>query len=348
MQKTSKDILATQQASISLKQNHPHQELSAIKSAVSQDLKAVDALISKQLQDRLHLIKSVCEYIINNGGKRIRPLLVILVANALGCQGKQEHITLATIAEFLHTATLLHDDVIDHSTLRRHQKTANHIWDNETSILVGDFLHALSFKMIVDLGNIAAMQTLSNATTTIVTGEVMQLTHRQTPDTSEEKYMEVIQRKTAQLFSAAAELGGIAAQCSPKHRQCLADYGMYLGIAYQLVDDILDYTASPHLLGKNIGDDLAEGKATLPLIYAMKHGSPKETQLIQTALSTGHHASLTAIIDVIQSTQAIEHTRKTVDHYINQAQSCLQALTQDGANCKLLERLTVFVSNRGS
>ena len=239
--------------------NHP------VYSAVEADFEAVNQLITSSLSSHVPLVEEISNYLIEAGGKRLRPLLVLLSANACGYNG-DKHINLATVIEFLHTAMLLHDDVVDASDLRRGRKTVNATWGNPASVLVGDFLHSRAFEMMVEIGNMRVMEILSNATNTIAEGEVQQLTHVRNPNLAEAAYIEVIRRKTAMLFQAASHSGAVLAGATQAQQDRLRDYGLHLGLAFQLIDDVLDYEGSTADLGKNVGDDLAEGKVTLPLI----------------------------------------------------------------------------------
>lgn len=239
------------------------------------DMLAVDELIRVSLKSDVVLVSQVSEYIVTSGGKRLRPLIVLLASQALGYAGKF-HINAAAIIEFIHTATLLHDDVVDHSDRRRGRDTANNVFGNQASVLVGDFLYSRAFQMMVDIGRMPVMQILADATNTIAAGEVMQLMNVHDPDITEEGYLQVIYRKTAKLFEAGAQISAILAHRDPTDEAAMIAYGRHLGCAFQLVDDALDYDASPDELGKNLGDDLAEGKTTLPLIYAMLKSTEAE------------------------------------------------------------------------
>jgi len=250
------------------------------------DMDAVNRLIRDSLESDVALVSQVSEYIVMSGGKRLRPLIVLLAARALGYQGDQ-HVRAATIIEFIHTATLLHDDVVDSSERRRGQDSANTVFGNQASVLVGDFLYSRSFQMMVAIGDMRVMQILADATNTIAAGEVMQLMNVHDPDTTENDYQQVIYRKTARLFEAGAQIAAVLARRNSGDEVAMIKYGQHLGTAFQLIDDALDYDASPDELGKNLGDDLAEGKATLPLIQAMRAGSDAERELIRTAILTG-------------------------------------------------------------
>lgn len=271
------------------------------------DMQAVDRLISTSLESDVALVSQVSQYIVTSGGKRLRPLLVLLAARALGYQGEQ-HIRSAAIIEFIHTATLLHDDVVDSSARRRGRDTANTVFGNQASVLVGDFLYSRAFQMMVDIDSMRVMQILADATNTIAAGEVMQLMNVHDPDTTEESYRQVIYRKTARLFEAGAQIAAVLADRDAGDEAAMITYGQNLGAAFQLVDDALDYNASADELGKNIGDDLAEGKATLPLIYAMQQGSADDKELIRKAIVEGGLDQLDRITAIIEATGALDYT----------------------------------------
>ena len=271
------------------------------------DMLAVDRLISASLESDVALVSQISEYIVMSGGKRLRPLIVLVAARALGYEGKQ-HVRAATIIEFIHTATLLHDDVVDSSARRRGQDSANAVFGNQASILVGDFLYSRAFQMMVHLNDMRVMQILADATNTIAAGEVMQLMNVHDPDTTEDDYRQVIYRKTARLFEAGAQIAAVLSAQDADTEASMAEYGRHLGTAYQLIDDALDFAASPEELGKNIGDDLAEGKATLPLIYAMKNGSRQEREIIRAAILEGGLGKLEQITAIIESTGALRYT----------------------------------------
>lgn len=296
--------------------------LNAIRSLVQSDLEAADQFISTELRSDIPLINDLVDYIIKCGGKRIRPLVVLLAARAFN-HDQKHHIDLAAAIELIHTATLLHDDVVDSSGLRRGQETAHTIWGNEASVLVGDFLYSRAFQLIVKLQNLEIMTIFSNATNLIAEGEVLQLINCHDPDTTEASYFEVIQRKTAKLFEVASQIGTALSSYSPQQMAAMKQYGMGLGTAYQLIDDVLDYSSSADEMGKNMGDDLAEGKPTLPLIYAMKHGSRAEVELIRQAIKTGSTEKLNDILAIIDSTKAIEYTATAAKQYAFQASAAL-------------------------
>ncbi len=290
-----------------------------VAALAANDMQAVDALIEASLESDVALVSQVSQYIVLSGGKRLRPLLVLLAARSLGYAGEQ-HIRAAAIIEFIHTATLLHDDVVDSSERRRGQDSANTVFGNQASVLVGDFLYSRAFQMMVDIGDMRVMQILADATNTIAAGEVMQLMNVHDPETSEDDYRMVIYRKTARLFEAGAQISAVLAGKSRSVETAMADYGRHLGTAFQLVDDALDYDASADELGKNIGDDLAEGKATLPLIYAMRHGTDADREMIRQSILDGGLEHLNRITEVIRETGALQYTadkaRESVEHAI--------------------------------
>ncbi len=285
-------------------------EIQDVLNLIADDKLAVDRLIQERLASNVVLINQISHYIINSGGKRLRPMLVLLCARAMGYQGPA-HIDLAAVIEFIHTATLLHDDVVDSSDMRRGRQSANAVFGNEASVLVGDFLYSRAFQMMVDVGSMRVMEILSNATNTIAEGEVLQLLNCHDPETTEERYMDVIHYKTAKLFEAASQLGAVLAGRSSDEEAAMARYGMHLGTAFQLIDDVLDYSASSEQLGKNIGDDLAEGKPTLPLLYAMHNGTPEQAALIRHAIENGGKENLAEITTAIESTGAIAYTSRS-------------------------------------
>jgi octaprenyl-diphosphate synthase len=280
-----------------------------VAALAADDMQAVNRLIEQSLASDVALVSQVSQYIVMSGGKRLRPLIVLLAARALGYEGDQ-HVRAAAIIEFIHTATLLHDDVVDSSMRRRGKDSANMVFGNQASVLVGDFLYSRSFQMMVDIGNMRVMQILADATNTIAAGEVLQLMNTHDPDTSEDDYQSVIYRKTARLFEAGAQIAAVLAGRDTADEQAMIDYGQNLGTAFQLVDDALDFNASPEELGKNLGDDLAEGKATLPLIYAMQNGSDSERELIREAILDGGLQQLDNIQSIVQSTGALDYTAK--------------------------------------
>ena len=278
-----------------------------VRALAATDMQAVDDHIRDSLQSDVVLVSQVSQYIVTSGGKRLRPLLVLLAARALGYTGDQQ-IQAAAIIEFIHTATLLHDDVVDSSARRRGKDTANTVFGNQANVLVGDFLYSRAFQMMVDIGRMRVMQTLADATNTIAAGEVMQLMNMHDPDVNEASYRKVIYRKTARLFEAGAQIAAILADKDPNDEAAMICYGQNLGTAFQLIDDALDYDAAPEELGKNLGDDLAEGKPTLPLIYAMEKCSESERKMIRGAIEAGGLDKMDEIHDVIESTGALQYT----------------------------------------
>lgn len=272
------------------------------------DLRTVDAIIRARLYSEVDLIRKISEYIIANGGKRLRPTLVLLSAGAFSYKGSAHH-ELAAIVEFIHTATLLHDDVVDESALRRGNATANAIFGNAASVLVGDFVYSRAFQMMVGIGELRVMEVLADATNTIAEGEVLQLLNCRNADIDEVSYLQVIRFKTAKLFEAAARLGAVISRASVADEQAMATYGMHLGTAFQLIDDVLDYSGDLSKTGKNVGDDLAEGKPTLPLIYAMQNSSPPETQAIRQAIQQGGVENLPMVLQALTSTRALDYVR---------------------------------------
>jgi octaprenyl-diphosphate synthase len=295
--------------------------LSEITALIKDDIEAVDRLILERLSSDVVLINQIGHYIINSGGKRLRPLLVLLCSRACGYKGTDHH-TMAAVIEFIHTSTLLHDDVVDESDTRRGNKTANEVWGNAASVLVGDFLYSRSFEMMVEPGMMKIMQVMSEATNVIAEGEVLQLLNCHDANTTEDRYLEVIHRKTAKLFEAATRMGPILAQ-KPELEESFTAYGKHLGAAFQLIDDALDYTANEEELGKNIGDDLAEGKPTLPLIYVLQNGSEDEKQVIRQAIETDGIKLLNEVTKIIQNSGAIEYTKKAAQAEANLAKDSL-------------------------
>jgi octaprenyl-diphosphate synthase len=299
-------------------------KLEMINQLAHQDMMAVNELIQQQVDSEVSLINQLGFYIVNSGGKRLRPLLTVLAAKALDIQTEQHH-TLAAIIEFIHTATLLHDDVVDESTMRRGKETANAVFGNQASVLVGDFLYTRSFQMMVGLKRMRVMEILSDATNVIAEGEVLQLMNCNDPKTSEESYMQVIYSKTARLFEAATLLAAVLTDQSEEIEFAMQEYGKYLGTAFQLVDDILDYSADPEEMGKNVGDDLAEGKPTLPLLYAMWHGNETQRQRIKEAIENGDCMQhFGEIMTTMQQTGALNYTKKQA---LEASEKAIKALT---------------------
>jgi octaprenyl-diphosphate synthase len=299
-------------------------DINQIRNLAEQDMQSVNQLIQDQVSSEVALINQLGFYIVNSGGKRLRPLLTVLAARAVGIKNEQHH-TLAAIIEFIHTATLLHDDVVDESTMRRGLETANAVFGNQASVLVGDFLYTRSFQMMVSLKRMRVMEILSDATNVIAEGEVLQLMNCNDPDTSEERYMQVIYSKTARLFEAATLLSAVLTDQTKEIELAMQDYGKYLGTAFQLVDDILDYAADSEEMGKNVGDDLSEGKPTLPLLYAMWHGNEQQTQLIHDAIEKSNGMNhLEDIMQAMEDTGSLVYTRKQA---LKAAQQAIEALS---------------------
>lgn len=294
------------------------------RALVAADMGRVDEFLTNRLASDVVLINQLSTYIIGSGGKRLRPQLVLLASAACGYQGNH-HITLATVIELIHTATLLHDDVVDASELRRGNDTANSLWGNEAAVLVGDFLYSRAFEMMVDVDSMRVMKILATTTNRIAEGEVMQLMNVRDPDLTESRYIEVIQAKTARLFQAATELGGVIAGQNDTVCDALAQYGMHLGTAFQIADDVLDYQSDDNTMGKNAGDDLAEGKTTLPLIHAMRDGNDTQRALLRQAISEADASQMDAVLNIIKETNAVEKSLSTARESAEQA---VQALTQ--------------------
>jgi len=297
-------------------------ELTEINTLIADDMSAVNRCIQDRLSSDVILINQIGHHIVNSGGKRLRPVLHLLGARALGYSGEQ-HIELAALIEFIHTATLLHDDVVDASELRRGQDTANSLWGNEASVLVGDFLYSRAFQMMVTLNNMRIMKILADATNTIAEGEVQQLLNVHDPDTTEARYFQVIHDKTAKLFESATQLAAVINQQDQATEQAMARYGIHLGAAFQLVDDCLDYSSTSDEIGKNVGDDLAEGKPTLPLIYSMQVGNPEQVAAIRQAIESGGRDHIESVLATIKDTGAIEYTAKAAQAEADKAIKCL-------------------------
>jgi len=300
-------------------------DIRAVYALVDEDFSAVNALIPRRLTSEVDLVEQIGRYIVESGGKRLRPLLVLLGARALGYRGT-DHVKLAAIIEFLHTATLLHDDVVDRSDLRRGRATANHLWGNAPSVLVGDFLYSRAFQLMVELNRIDIVAILADATNVIAEGEVQQLANVGDADIGEARYFEIIRAKTAMLFQAASHTAAVLASRDDRHIVALRDYGLTLGLAYQLVDDWLDYAGDPAVMGKNAGDDLAEGKVTLPLIHALRHGTPAERQLIRGAIAAKSNAALADILVAVRRCGALDRTRADAGRQVERAIKLLDAL----------------------
>lgn len=297
--------------------------LAEIIAPIADDMKAVDEVIRARLNSDVVLIRTVGDYIIGAGGKRMRPALLLMIANALGYRGTLHHLQ-AAVVEFIHTSTLLHDDVVDESDLRRGRNTANAVFGNAASVLVGDYLYSRSFEMMVEADNMRIMQVFSKATTIIAEGEVLQLLNVHDPDVSLERYLQVVRYKTAKLFEASAQVGAIVAHATQKQEEAAVVYGRHMGTAFQLIDDVLDYSGDAETLGKNVGDDLREGKPTLPLIRVLEVGTLAQKQLIQDAIKTGK-ADFGAVAHAIRDTDALEYTRKAAAAEAEKAKEALFA-----------------------
>src|SRR6187551_2390174 len=296
-----------------------------IQDLIADDMRAVDAVIRRRLASEVALVREVAEYIVGSGGKRLRPALVILSAGAFDYRGTQHH-ELAAVVEFIHTATLLHDDVVDASELRRGNPTANALFGNAASVLVGDFVYSRAFQMMVEVKSMRVMQVLADATNVIAEGEVLQLMNCHNTAIDEHAYLQVIRYKTAKLFEAATRLGAILGGADAVFESAMANYGMHLGTAFQLIDDVLDYSGDNKATGKNVGDDLAEGKPTLPLIYAIKHGNAAEAALIRKAIEEGGLNELEQVIAAIQRSGALDYTRRQAEAEARAAGAALAIL----------------------
>ncbi len=305
----------------------PPVDFESIKRLTANEAKAVDNLIIKQLSSDVVLINQMGHYIVNNGGKRLRPMLMLLSAKALG-RIDSNHLLLAAVIEFIHTATLLHDDVVDESDLRRGKQSANAVWGNAATVLVGDYLYSSAFEMMVSTNIMRVMEILSKTTTAIAEGEVLQLLNCNNPETTEDNYLEVISRKTAILFSAATRLAAVVSKTNIDTEESLAKYGLHLGIAFQLIDDALDYKANQEELGKNLGDDLAEGKPTLPLIYAIQNSNSNEAEIIINSIKNGDRDAFNAVYAIVKSSKAIEYTEERANEEAQKAINALDSIPE--------------------
>src|SRR5215510_7542261 len=303
----------------------PTLSLEDIRGLVRTDLAAVDTMIRARLKSTVPLVDQVAEHIIGGGGKRLRPLLCVLAGRACGIEN-EKHVDAAVFIEFVHTATLLHDDVVDGSQKRRGRATANNIFGNQASVLVGDFVYSRAFQMMASVGSTRVMEIMADATNVIAEGEVLQLMNAHDPETTEQRYLEVIYRKTGRLFEAGAEVAGVLAGVSIAQQTALARFGKHLGTAYQLIDDVLDYKSDPATRGKNLGDDLAEGKPTLPLLHALRHGNDEQRALIRLAIEQGGLAQLGPIVEAIEATGGLEYATGFAQRETAQALNALEAL----------------------
>ena len=318
--------------------------LAFLKPAIGADMAAVDRVLRASLASDVVLIRQVAEYIIGGGGKRLRPALLLLCAKATGYQGTQHH-TLAAVIEMIHTATLLHDDVVDESDMRRGHATANAEFGNAAAVLVGDFLYSRAFQMMVGVARMRVLEILAETTNAIAEGEVLQLINAGDADLDEAAYLNVIYRKTARLFEAASRIGAVLGGAPPNVEDALARYGMHLGTAFQLVDDILDYSGNAEAIGKNVGDDLAEGKMTLPLIHALANGTAEEGAVIRHAIAGGGRTDFAPVVAALARTGALAYARAHAQTEVERAQACLAALP-DSPDLKTLLELTTFASTR--
>ena len=323
---------------------HKNATQNSIALSIASDMEAVNAVIRHKLHSEVSLVNQIAEYIISAGGKRIRPVLVLLVANAYSYQGSAHH-ELAAVVEFIHTATLLHDDVVDESSMRRGRQTANALFGNAASVLVGDFLYSRSFQMMVSLNNMRVMQILSDATNVIAEGEVLQLLNMHNPDVSQDNYLQVIRSKTAKLFEAAAQLGALISGASDAEIDAAGEYGRSLGTAFQLIDDVLDYAGDAAEIGKNVGDDLREGKPTLPLIYLMENGTPEQRELVRACIEQGDEQHFDAILAAITSSGALDYTRRAAETAAKRAADAIAGLPESQYKQSLLQ-LCVFAVDR--
>ena len=318
--------------------------IDSVRNFIAQDMSAVDEVIRQKLYSQVALIRQISEYIINNGGNRLRPALVILSAGVFGYSGKYHH-QLAAVVEFIHTATLLHDDVVDESELRRNNATANALFGNAASVLVGDFLYSRAFQMMVEVNSMRVMQVLADATNVIAEGEVLQLLNCRDPNVEEDNYLRVIRYKTAKLFEAATRLGAILGNATEEEENAMAVYGMHLGTAFQLIDDLLDYSGDHQDTGKNLGDDLAEGKPTLPLIYAMRTGSAQQANVIRKAIETGGESGFDSILTIIEETGALNYAKQRAYQEVEIAAKAI-SLLRDSHYKDCLLQLAEFAVTR--
>jgi len=308
------------------------------------DMEAVNAVIRRQLYSEVPLVNQVAEYIISAGGKRLRPVLVVLIANAFGYKGEHHH-SLAAVIEFIHTATLLHDDVVDESSLRRGKQTANAMFGNAASVLVGDFLYSRAFQMMVAVGNPRVMEIVAHATNVIAEGEVLQLLNMHNPDVDENGYLQVIRSKTAKLFEAASQIGALIAGADEAGIEAAGEYGRSIGTAFQLIDDVLDYAVNSAEIGKNVGDDLREGKPTLPLIWLMQHGTPQQRELVRTCIENGDEQHFDEVLSAITHSGALTYTREQAEIAARRAAEAISSLPDSQFKKSLLE-LSAFAVDR--
>ena len=318
-----------------------------IRRLIEDDMVAVDRVIRQQLYSDVALVRQVSEYIIHSGGKRLRPVLTILAAKALGYGGHHHH-TLAAVVEFIHTATLLHDDVVDKSEMRRGKKTANELFGNAASVLVGDFVYSRAFQMMVSVDSMRVMQVLADATNVIAEGEVLQLLNCHDANVDESRYLQVIRFKTAKLFEAAARLGGILAGAPEATQEAMATFGARLGTAFQIIDDVLDYSGDLSMTGKNLGDDLAEGKATLPLIFVMREGRAEDAAVIRHAIEAGAVEEMATVVRIIQNSGALDYARRCAERESAAACAALDGIVPASDYRTALEQLAHLATHRSS
>lgn len=320
--------------------------LDSVTALCHSDMAAVNAIIRERLSSDVALVNQLGHHIIDSGGKRLRPMLALLSARANGYEGQQHHL-LAAIIEFIHTATLLHDDVVDESDLRRGCETANALFGNAASVLVGDFLYSRAFEMMIDMRSMRVMEILANTTNVIAEGEVMQLMHVHDATVSEERYLQVIHCKTAKLFEAATRLGAVLCEQDKQHEEAMANYGRHLGLAFQLIDDVMDYSSNSIDMGKNVGDDLAEGKPTLPLIYAMQQGNESQLALIRKAIEKGGYDMIDDVQEIIRQTRGLEYTEAMAHREAELAIDQLEYLKHSDYKIAL-EQLALFSVQRSA
>ena len=321
-----------------------HAQQNTIVQSIAPDMEAVNTVIRQRLHSEVTLVNQIAEYIISAGGKRIRPVLVLLLANAYGYRGTAHH-ELAAVVEFIHTATLLHDDVVDESSMRRGRQTANALFGNAASVLVGDFLYSRAFQMMVGLDSMRIMQILSDATNVIAEGEVLQLLNMHDPDVTQESYLNVIRSKTAKLFEASAQLGALIAGATEADIEAAAEYGRSLGTAFQLIDDVLDYAGDATEIGKNIGDDLREGKPTMPLIWLMENGTPEQRELVRSCIEQGDEQHFDAILAAITNSGALDYTRQQAQIAAQRATDAIAGWPDSEYKTSLLQ-LSAFAVDR--
>jgi octaprenyl-diphosphate synthase len=320
-----------------------HVFIEDLRKLLAADMHAVDRVIRERLHSEVVLIRQVAEYIIGGGGKRLRPALVLLSAGALGYRGTAHH-TLAAVVEFIHTATLLHDDVVDESALRRGRPTANTLFGNAASVLVGDFVYSRAFQMMVNVEDMRVLRVLADATNVIAEGEVLQLMNCRNADIDEASYLQVIRYKTAKLFEAAGRLGAMVAGASPEIETAMAAYGSHLGTAFQLIDDVLDYSGDAGMIGKNVGDDLAEGKPTLPLIRVMQQGTAEEAELVRRALASGGLTELDGVLAAIRRSGALDYTRRQAEAESESARAALNTIPSTQYRDSLIQLVAFAVT----